>query len=125
MAVADRAASIDDEGLRRAVDTPVDRDTVLEIPADRAIGIAEIAELSIEQLSTLLPEDVEFEDTPAEALAPLADEKLKFRIECPKCDHDKDVPQKFLGEKVRCPKCNEEFNAAWGEIAEAKQANDE
>ena len=94
----------------------------------QANRIAEIAELSIEQLSTLLPEDVEFEDTPAEALAPLADEKLKFRIECPKCDHDKDVPQKFLGEKVRCPKCNEEFAAAWGEIAEekkAEKANDE
>jgi hypothetical protein len=80
--------------------------------------IAEIAELSIEQLSTLLPEDVEFEDTPPEALAPLADENLRFRIECPKCDHHKDVPQKFLGEKVRCPKCNEEFAAAWGEIAD-------
>ncbi|MBA4104719.1 MAG: AAA family ATPase [Pirellula sp.] len=81
--------------------------------------IAEIADLSIEQLSTLLPEDVEFEDTPPEALAPLADENLRFRIECPKCDHDKDVPQKFLGEKVRCPKCNEEFSAAWGEIADS------
>ena len=91
----------------------------------QANRIAEISELSIEQLSTLLPEDVEFEDTPAEALAPLADEKLKFSIECPKCDHDKDVPQKFLGEKVRCPKCNEEFTAAWGEIAEMKKANDE
>lgn len=88
----------------------------------QANRIAEIAELSIEQLSTLQPEDVEFEDTPAEALAPLTDEKLKFSIECPKCDHDKDVPQKFLGEKVRCPKCNEEFTAAWGEIAEAKKA---
>ena len=62
------------------------------------------------------------------ALAPLADENLRFRIECPKCEHDKDVPPKFLGEQVRCPKCNEEFNAAWGEIAEAKKAervNDE
>ena len=83
----------------------------------QANRIAEISELSIEQLSTLLPEDIEFEDIPAEALAPLTDEKLKFSIECPKCDHDKDVPQKFLGEKVRCPKCNEEFTAAWGEIA--------
>jgi len=91
----------------------------------QANRIAEIAELSVEQLSTLLPEDVEFEDAPPEALAPLADENLRFRIECPKCDHDKDVPQKFLGEKVRCPKCNEEFTAAWGEIAEMKKANDE
>jgi hypothetical protein len=85
----------------------------------QANRIAEIAELSIEQLSTLLPEDVEFEDTPPEALAPLTDENLRFRIECPKCEHDKDVPQKFLGEKVRCPKCNEEFAAAWGEIADS------
>ncbi len=90
----------------------------------QANRIAEISDLSIEHLSTLLPEDVEFEDTPPEALAPLADEKLRFRIECPKCDHDKDVPQKFLGEKVRCPKCNEEFNAAWGKIAEAKKAEE-
>ena len=82
----------------------------------QANRIAEIAELSIEQLSTLLPEDVEFEDAPPEALAPLADENLRFHIECPKCDHGKDVPQKFLGEKVRCPKCNEEFAAAWGAI---------
>ncbi|MBL9162554.1 MAG: AAA family ATPase [Planctomycetaceae bacterium] len=94
----------------------------------QANRIAEIADLSIEQLSTLLPEDVEFEDAPPAALAPLADENLRFRIECPKCEHDKDVPPKFLGEQVRCPKCNEEFNAAWGEIAEAKKAenaNDE
>jgi SpoVK/Ycf46/Vps4 family AAA+-type ATPase len=82
----------------------------------QANRIAEISALSIEQLSTLQPEDIEFEDTPPEALAPLADENLRFHIECPNCDHGKDVPQKFLGEKVRCPKCNEEFAAAWGAI---------
>jgi hypothetical protein len=83
----------------------------------QANRIAEISELSVEQLSTLLPEDIEFEDTPPEALAPLNDPKLRFHIECPQCEHGKDVPQKFLGEKVRCPKCKQEFDAAWGEIA--------
>ena len=46
---------------------------------------------------TLEPDDVAFADCPPEALAPLADDKLRFHIECPQCDHGKDVPQKFLG----------------------------
>ncbi|WP_428305223.1 AAA family ATPase [Lacipirellula sp.] len=94
----------------------------------QANRIAEIAELTVEQLSTLDAADVEFEDCPPEALAPLADEKLRFHIECPACEHGKDVPQKFLGQKVRCPKCKQEFDAAWGEIVYASasdQSNDE
>lgn len=93
----------------------------------QANRIAEIVELSVEQLCTLDPDDIEFEDCPPEAFAPLSDAALRFHIECPTCQHGKDVPQKFLGQKVRCPKCKKDFEAAWGAVAAAKgtKANDE
>ncbi len=79
--------------------------------------IAEIAELSIEQLTTLRPEDLEFKKVPAEVFGRLStDQTLRFHIKCPECEHGKDVPQKFLGRKVRCPKCTHDFDANWGTL---------
>jgi AAA+ superfamily predicted ATPase len=79
--------------------------------------IAEIAELSVEQLTMLEPQDIEFKDVPAEVFADVIDNgPLRFHIECPKCEHGKDVPTKFLGQKVRCPKCENDFIAAWGSL---------
>ena len=83
----------------------------------QANRIAEVAELSVEQLSTLEPVDVEFEGCPPEALAPLADAAVRFQIACPHCQHDKDMPQKYLGQTVKCPKCKTDFAAEWGELA--------
>ncbi|HYO25812.1 MAG TPA: AAA family ATPase, partial [Lacipirellulaceae bacterium] len=82
----------------------------------QANRIAEIADLSIEQLSTLEAADVAFPDCPPEALAPLDDPELRFHMECPRCKHGKDVPQKFLSLAVKCPKCQEEFVAEWGTL---------
>jgi hypothetical protein len=82
----------------------------------QANRIASIAQLSIEQLSTLDTIDVVFKDCPPEELVS-KDGQPEFRIECPKCEHDKDVPEKFLGQKVKCPKCTTEFAAEWGELA--------
>jgi SpoVK/Ycf46/Vps4 family AAA+-type ATPase len=83
----------------------------------QANRIAEIAELSVAALSTLEPVDVYFENCPAEALAPAAKGELRIRIVCTKCQHGKDVPQKFLGQAVKCPKCKKDFVAEWGELA--------
>jgi hypothetical protein len=80
----------------------------------QANRIAEIADLSVQQLSTLEPVDVYFEDCPPEALAVLENGKLRFHIECASCKHGKDVPQKYLGQAVKCPKCKKEFLADWG-----------
>ena len=88
----------------------------------QANRIAEIAELSVEQLSTLEPADVVIPDCPPEALAPLADGKLRFHITCHHCQHGKDVPQKFLGQTVKCPKCKKSFLADWGEVVADKPA---
>jgi AAA+ superfamily predicted ATPase len=80
----------------------------------QANRIAEMADLTVQQLSTLEPVDVFFEDCPPEALAVLDDGKLRFHIECASCKHGKDVPQKYLGQAVKCPKCKKEFLADWG-----------
>ncbi len=79
--------------------------------------IAEIADLSIEQLSMLEPQDIEFKSVPLEVFVEVVDQSsLRFHIECPVCKHGKDVPTPFLGQKVRCPKCEHVFSAAWGTL---------
>lgn len=86
--------------------------------------IAEIPELSVEQLSMLEPEDIEFLKVPEEAFAPLQSEpSIRFLIECPNCDYSNDVPADFLGQSIRCPKCNHDFAADWGEIFTAEQSH--
>jgi hypothetical protein len=83
----------------------------------QANRIAGLTELSHEQLSTLEPDDVELKDCPSHVLAGLADDQLRFHIECPHCQHGKDVSPKYLGQAVKCPKCRGEFIAEWGEPA--------
>jgi uncharacterized tellurite resistance protein B-like protein len=78
--------------------------------------IADIAELSQDQLMLLEAADVEFQNLPADWLSEYADREPKFRIACPGCEHTSEAPGKFLGQKVRCPKCRQDFVAEWGEV---------
>lgn len=79
--------------------------------------IAGIAELTVEQLTLLEPQDIEFKNAPLEIFAEVSEEgPLRFHIECPSCKHGKDVPTSFLGQNVKCPKCEHGFNAAWGTL---------
>ena len=82
----------------------------------QANRIAGIAELSVEQLSALDPDDLAFKDCPADELAPSSNGEAAFRIVCCLCQHEKDVPESFLGQKLKCPKCQTEFAAEWGEL---------
>ncbi|NOY29866.1 MAG: AAA family ATPase [Planctomycetes bacterium] len=83
--------------------------------------IAEIAELSIEQLTLLEPKDIEFRKVPAEVFEKLdGNDSLRFHICCPGCEHGKDVPQRYLGQRVRCPKCEHDFDASWGTLVAEK-----
>jgi SpoVK/Ycf46/Vps4 family AAA+-type ATPase len=86
----------------------------------QANRIAALTELSHEQLSTLEADDAELKDCPTEVLAEATDDKLRFHIVCPHCQHGKDVSSKYLGQSVRCPKCRGEFVAEWGETADAQ-----
>ena len=80
--------------------------------------IVQIADLSVEQLTTLEAEDLAFagvEDSQLEALA--AHQDTRFHISCTACDHGSEVPADYLGRGVKCPKCGEKFRADWGEVS--------
>jgi len=88
--------------------------------------IAEIADLSVEQLTMLEADDIEFKKVPSEVFDGLAEnESLRFHIDCPECDYSKDVPHDLLGRSVRCPKCDHDFTADWGAMVEQTEAEEE
>jgi Holliday junction resolvasome RuvABC ATP-dependent DNA helicase subunit len=82
--------------------------------------IADVAELTHEQLMRLEADDVQFDNAPADALSLAADDaNCRFRVPCPGCGHECKSRGSFLGRKVRCRKCQHEFLAEWGEVADA------
>lgn len=79
--------------------------------------IASIPELTVEQLTMLEPEDIEFKKVPDHVFEVLeAKDPLRFQIECSECDFSKDVDMTFLGKSLRCPKCKNDFDADWGAL---------
>lgn len=78
--------------------------------------IADIRELSSDQLMLLETDDIEFNGLSADVkLDAEAVENLRFQVHCPKCGHASKARGAFLGKKVRCPKCDHDFVADWGE----------
>jgi hypothetical protein len=78
--------------------------------------IADIRELSQDELTLLRGEDIEFRELPAGTVLDHSDAgPWRFRVACPKCSHGNNARGSFLGQKVRCPKCEQEFRAEWGE----------
>jgi AAA+ superfamily predicted ATPase len=78
--------------------------------------IADIRELSQDELMQLHGEDIEFRELPAGTVLDHSDEgPWRFRVTCPKCSHGNNARGSFLGQKVRCPKCEQNFRAEWGE----------
>jgi hypothetical protein len=78
--------------------------------------IADIAELSQEQLMLLEAEDVEFIDLSPDISLDAGDKEVRFQVACPACGHASTAPGKFLGKNVRCRKCQHDFLAEWGEV---------
>jgi hypothetical protein len=79
--------------------------------------IADMRELSPEQLMLLDAADIEFTGLSADLLDP-EDDRRRFRIQCPGCGNESKARGSFLGQKVRCNKCQHEFIADWGEPVE-------
>ena len=78
--------------------------------------IADIREITSDQLMLLETADIEFGELPGEFNAEAADdERSRFRVVCPTCSHESKARGSFLGKKVRCPKCQHDFRADWGE----------
>ncbi len=81
--------------------------------ANRLSGLAEISE---QQLQLLEAGDIAYGSVPAEVFVPINAPASRLHIHCAKCDHEKDVPAKFLGQKVICPKCKQQFLFDWGTL---------
>jgi tellurite resistance protein len=78
--------------------------------------IADIRELSSDQLMTLEAGDIEFSGLPAGTkLDPTELQNSRFYVVCPNCSHANKARGAFLGKKVRCPKCEHDFVADWGQ----------
>jgi hypothetical protein len=78
--------------------------------------IADIRDLSHEELMRLEPADLEFANLPAGFHATMADDgPWRFEVCCPGCEAKFKSRGSLLGQKVRCPKCQREFVAEWGE----------
>jgi SpoVK/Ycf46/Vps4 family AAA+-type ATPase len=78
--------------------------------------IADIAELSQDQLMLLEAGDIEFSGLPPDACLEIDATKARFQVACPKCGHGSKAPGEYLGKKVRCRKCEHNFLAEWGEV---------
>jgi SpoVK/Ycf46/Vps4 family AAA+-type ATPase len=84
--------------------------------------IADIRDLSQDELMRLDAADVEFDNLPADFnLDTFDDGPWRFRITCPGCKATTKSRGSFLGQKVRCPKCQHDFLAEWGEPVESAQ----
>jgi Holliday junction resolvasome RuvABC ATP-dependent DNA helicase subunit/tellurite resistance protein len=78
--------------------------------------IADIRELSSDQLMLLETDDIEFSGLPADFKLDAKElETSRFLVVCPHCSHTNKARGAFLGKKVRCPKCEHDFVADWGE----------
>jgi hypothetical protein len=77
--------------------------------------IADVVPVTAELLSVIEAEDIELEGVPADVLARAADERQRFRVTCPGCHGQSDVPASFLGKRAKCKSCEERFTPAWGE----------
>jgi hypothetical protein len=78
--------------------------------------VAGIAELSVEQLSLLVADDIQFKRVPADQFEPIGEDSLRCRIECPECGEAHQVPITDLGPSRTCSKCQQTFVAEWGEV---------
>lgn len=78
--------------------------------------IADIRELSADQLMLLETDDIEFSGLPTGFKLDAKElEGSRFQVVCPNCSHTNKARGAFLGKKVRCPKCEHDFVADWGE----------
>ena len=78
--------------------------------------VSTLTEISEEQLQLLEASDIKYGNVPDEEFLSIEDSACRIQITCDKCQHEKDVPAKFLGQKVVCPKCKEQFTVEWGTL---------
>lgn len=80
--------------------------------ADR---IVDIAPLTKEVLTRLEPEDLAFDDVPAEVWQALGKGETRFVVDCTGCQHSSRIRPDYLGQRLQCRRCQSVFSADWGE----------
>jgi tellurite resistance protein len=81
--------------------------------------IADLRQITPEQLMLLEADDIEFTGLPPGFKLEVGDDgPWRFLVKCPNCGHASKSRGSFLGKKVRCPKCQHDFVAEWGEVVE-------
>ena len=77
--------------------------------------IANVVPITPELLTVLEPEDIDMPDVPAEVLSRATDKRQRFRVVCPGCQGQSEIPASFLGQRAKCKSCQHRFTPAWGE----------
>jgi hypothetical protein len=78
--------------------------------------IADIRDLTHDELVRLDAADIEFQNLPADFQFDATDDgPWRFQVVCPGCKATTKSRGSFLGQKVRCPKCQHDFTTEWGE----------
>jgi SpoVK/Ycf46/Vps4 family AAA+-type ATPase len=77
--------------------------------------IADVRDLTQDELVRLAPADLEFAGLPVDFNQDAPDDgRWRFQVVCPGCKATTKSRGSFLGQKVRCPKCQHDFTADWG-----------
>ena len=80
--------------------------------------VAGVAPVTVELLTELQPEDLVFENVPAEVWEVLKDPEFRLRIVCSGCQQSAAARPHLLGKQVACRKCGAVFVPEWGELPE-------
>lgn len=75
--------------------------------------VVQIEKLCNDLLTRFEPEDIVFQNLPAELVLDEQVSKQRFRIACPGCSSTTAAPSKYLGRKIKCKKCQDSFQIDW------------
>jgi hypothetical protein len=78
--------------------------------------IAGVSELSKGLLTTIEPDDVQFDGVPDEVWQEQNIEELQLQARCDGCGDSIPAPASYLGRRVRCRRCKHRFILDWGEL---------
>jgi hypothetical protein len=81
--------------------------------ADRIAGIAPLTK---DLLTRIEPEDLRFDDLPADVFAPLDAGQARFTVICAGCGQTSAARPELLGRHLKCKICAHVFAAPWGEL---------
>jgi hypothetical protein len=80
--------------------------------ANRVVNVVPV---TADLLTVLQPEDIDLGQMPDEILARTTDPAQRFRVICPGCQGQSEIPAAYLGKRAKCKSCEHRFTPAWGQ----------